>query len=182
MLFKLAKSGRPSLYEGILFVLFVSHLWDLPNWGISDCILDVFGKLSMRRGALAWSQIVSICGVEVLEYWMSFSLKIQLNHDRKFQSNWDVSLVLLERSRREGFNEISFLRFGLRMWEILNFKWFLSLKIQINCKKPCFGRKNRWRTYHAWRSTIQFKYEEIGMCLWYSWKDLDEHDLMEFIS
>jgi hypothetical protein len=66
---------------------------------------------------------------------MNLSLKIQLNHNRKFQSNWDVPLVLLERSRREGFNEISFLWFGLRMWEILNFKWFLSLKIQINCKK-----------------------------------------------
>jgi hypothetical protein len=38
-------------------------------------------------------------------------------------------------------------RLGFRMWEILIFKWFLLLKIQINSKKPCFGRKNQLRTW-----------------------------------
>jgi hypothetical protein len=40
------------------------------------------------------------------------------------------------------FNGIYLVRFGFRMWEILVFKWFLPLKIQINPQKPGFGRKN----------------------------------------
>jgi hypothetical protein len=34
----------------------------------SDHVLDLFGKLSRRRGALAWFHGVLICDVEVLEY------------------------------------------------------------------------------------------------------------------
>jgi hypothetical protein len=33
------------------------------------------------------------------------------------------------------------------MWEILIFKWFLLLKIQIKFKKSGFGRKNQLRTW-----------------------------------
>ncbi len=36
---------------------------------------------------------------------------------------------------------IYLVRFGFKMWEILIFKWFLLLKIQINSKKPGFGRE-----------------------------------------
>ncbi len=57
----------------------------------------------------------------VLEYWMIFSLKIKLNCSWKFQRNWNVPLVLLERSWWEGFNGIYLVRFGFRMWEILIF-------------------------------------------------------------
>ncbi len=46
-----------------------------------------------------------------------------------------MPLVLLERSRGARFNGIYFIRFGLRMGEILNFKQILSLKIQINHQK-----------------------------------------------
>jgi hypothetical protein len=77
--------------------------------------------------------------------WFS-SLKMKLNHSWKFRKNWYVSLVLLERSWWAGFNGIYLVRFGFRMWEILIFKWFLSLKIQINSKKPGFGSKNQLRT------------------------------------
>jgi hypothetical protein len=53
--------------EGCLFVLFVlmrsTQLGDA-----SDCVLGFFGKLSMRRGALAWFHGVWTCGAKVLEY------------------------------------------------------------------------------------------------------------------
>jgi len=58
-----------------------------------------------------------------------------------------VPLVLLERSWWcAGFNGIYWVRFGFKMWEILILKWFLPLKIQINSKKPGFGKKNQLRT------------------------------------
>ncbi len=137
-------------------------LWDLPNWGISNCILHVFGQLSTRRGALSWFHDVWTCGAEVLEYWTIYSLKIKLIHKWKFQKNWDVPLVLLERSWWAGFNGISFVRFGLRMPEILNFKWFLSLKIQINHKKQGFGRKNQMRMWSHLKNYHSIQVWELG--------------------
>jgi len=38
------------------------------NRDASDHVLGVFGKLSMRRVALAWFHGVSTCGAKVLEY------------------------------------------------------------------------------------------------------------------
>ncbi len=84
-------------------------------------------------------------GAKVLEYWMISSL-IQLSQSWKFQRNWNVALMLLERSWLAGFNEIYLIIFGFRMLETLHFKWFMPLKIQINSKKPGFGRKNQLRT------------------------------------
>ncbi len=37
-----------------------------------------------------------------------------------------------------------FVSFGLKMWEISNFKWIVSLQIQIKIKKPGFGRENQF--------------------------------------
>ncbi len=82
-----------------------------------------------------------------LEYWMICSMKIKSNRSWKFWRNWNVPLVLLERSWWAEFNGIYMIRFGFRMWEILILKWFLLLKIQINSKKPCFGRKNQLRMW-----------------------------------
>ncbi len=127
--------------------LFCLYLWDPPNQVASYRILHLFGKLSRRRGASAWFHDVWTCGVEGLEYWMIFSLKIQLNHSWSFWSIRNVPLVFLERSWWAGFNGIYLVRFGFRMWEILIFKWFLLLKIQINSKRPGFGRKNQLRTW-----------------------------------
>jgi hypothetical protein len=95
--------------------LFVLCWWDPPNQDASDCVLDPFGKLSRRRGALAWFHGVSTCSVEVFEYWMICSLKIKLNRSWKFRRNWNVHLVLLERSRWAGFNGIYLVRFGFRI-------------------------------------------------------------------
>ncbi len=70
-----------------------------------------------------------------------FFTEKKLNHNWKFQRNWNVPLVLLERSWWAGLHGIHLLRFGLRMWGILILKWFLPLKIQINSKKPGFGKE-----------------------------------------
>jgi hypothetical protein len=48
------------------------------------------------RGASAWHGVWT-CSAKVVEYWMISSLKIKLNHSSKFQRNWNVPLVLLER-------------------------------------------------------------------------------------
>ncbi len=74
---------------------------------------------------------------------MTSSLKIKLNCSWNFQRNWNMPLMFLERSWWAGFNGIHLVRFGFRMWQILVSK----LKIQINSKKPGFGRKNRLRTW-----------------------------------
>jgi hypothetical protein len=79
----------------------------------------LFGKLSRRRGALAWFHGVWTCVVKVFEYWMIFSLKIKLNHSWNFWRNWNVPLVLLERSWWAGFDGIYLVRFRFKMWEIL---------------------------------------------------------------
>jgi hypothetical protein len=127
--------------------LFCLYLRDPLNRHASDRILGVFGKLLMRRGAWAWFNGIWTSRAKVLEYWMISSLKFKLNCSWKFWRNWTMSLVLLERSWWSGFNGIYLVRFGFRMWEILIFKWFLPLKIQINSKKPGFERKNQLRTW-----------------------------------
>ncbi len=101
----------------------------------------VFGKLSMRRGAWAWFDDVWNCGPKVLEYWMISSLKIKFYCSWKFQRNWNVPLVLLERSWWAQFHGIYLVRFGFRLWEILIFKWFMLLKIQINPQKTRFWKE-----------------------------------------
>ncbi len=127
------------------------------NQDASDCVISVFRKLSMRRDAWAWFHDVWTCGAKVLEYWMICSLEIKLNHSWKFWKNWNLPLVLLERYWSAGFIGIYLVRFGFRMWEILILKWLLLLKIQINSKKPGFGRKISWGCGNIWLSTIQFK-------------------------
>ncbi len=112
----------------IMFLVSLESSW----WG------GVHGLGSMMFGLVVQ---------KVLEYWMISSLKIKLNHSWKFQRNWNVPLVLLEGSWWAGFNGKYLVRFGFRMWEILILKWFLLLKIQINSKKPGFGRKNQLRTW-----------------------------------
>jgi hypothetical protein len=72
------------------------------------------------------------------------------NYSWKFRRDWNVSVVLLERSWWAGFNGIYLVRFGFRMWQILNFKWFPTLKIQMNSKKPGFGRKISWGCGNTW--------------------------------
>jgi hypothetical protein len=108
---------------GILKIIFLKSL-ESSRWG------EVHGLGSITF-ILAVSKFLNI---EWFFHW-------------KFQTNWNVPLVLLERSWWAGINGIHLLRFGFRMWEILIFKWFFQLKIKINPKKPGFGRKNQLRTW-----------------------------------
>jgi hypothetical protein len=80
---------------------------------------------------------------------MIFLLKIKLSHGWKFRRNWNVPLVSLERSWGEDLIKKYLLRFGFRVWEILIFKRFLLLKIQISSKKPGFARKNQLRIWYS---------------------------------
>jgi hypothetical protein len=99
---------------------FVLYLWDPPNQNASDHILGLFGKLLRRRSdASAWFHGVWTRGAKVLEYWMISSPKLKLNRSWKFQRNWNMPLVLLERSYEHEINGIYLVRFGFRMWEIL---------------------------------------------------------------
>jgi hypothetical protein len=114
-----------SIYLWRKVVCFVVMRSTQPNRDASDHVLGVFGKLLTRRGAWAWFHK----GAEVLEYWMMFSMRIKLNGSWNFQRNCNVPLVSLERSWWAGFNGIYLVRSRFRMWEILIFKWLLSLKI-----------------------------------------------------
>jgi hypothetical protein len=148
-----------------LFYFVFLYLWDPLNWDVSDRILGVFGKLSIRRGALAWFHDVWTCGVKVFEYWMIFSLKIKLNSNWIFWRNWNVPLVLLERSWRAGFNEIYLVRFGFRMWEIcIDFKVISAAESSNKFQKTRFwkgeiswGRGNTWTNdtgHTSWHNNI----------------------------
>jgi hypothetical protein len=101
------------------------------NWYLSNCkalnhILDIFGKLSTSWGALAWFHNIWTYGVNIIEYQMISSLKINLNHNCEFQMNSDLPLVFLERSQWLDLMEFIFVSLGLMMGGILKFKWFLS--------------------------------------------------------
>jgi hypothetical protein len=130
-----------SMKEGSL-LCFVLWLWDPPNWETSD---------------------------RVLEYWMISSLKIKLNRSWKFQGNWNVPLVLLERSWWAGFNGIYL---DSECGRYLIFMRFLPLKIHINSKKPGFERKNQLRTCLHLNVYHSIQVEGIVICLWCCWKDL----------
>jgi hypothetical protein len=116
--------------ESSLFVLFCLYWWDPLNQDASNHVLGISRKLSRRRGASIWFHSVWTCGVEVLEYWMISSLNIKLNCSWKFRRNWNVPLMLLERSCWAAVNEIYLVIFGFRMWEILILSYFCRWKFK----------------------------------------------------
>jgi hypothetical protein len=80
--------------------------------------------------------------------------KFKLNCSWNFRRNWNIPLVLLERSWWAGFNGIYLVRFGFRMREILIFRWFLPLKIQINSQKnQVLKGKINWERGNTWANT-----------------------------
>jgi hypothetical protein len=95
----------------------------------SDRVLGVL-ESSQRGGVhgLCFHGIWT-CSAKVLEYWV-ISLKFKFNHSWKFWRNWNVPLVLLERSWWAGFNWIYLVRFGFRMWEILILSDFCHWKFK----------------------------------------------------
>jgi len=137
------------------------HIWNIYLWSKVVCLFCFVLMRSTKSGCFrshSWSLWKALeeegCIGLCLDLWCKsswilndFSLKIKLNQSWKFWRNWNVPLVLLERSWWAGFNGIYLVRFGFRMWEILILKWFLLLKIQIKFKKPGFKRKNQLRTW-----------------------------------
>ncbi len=98
-----------------------------------------------------------------------FSLKIKLNRSWKFRRNWNVPLVLLERSWWAGFKGIYLVRFGFRMWEILVLNWFLLLKIQRNPKNQVLEGKISWGRRNTWENgTGHTSSDECCFCYWSS--------------
>jgi len=138
-----------SMKEGSLFCFVVMRSTKLGC--LQSCSWCLWKALD-EEGAWAWFNDIWTCCAKVLEYWMISSLKSKLNRSWKIRRNWNVPFLLLERSWRAGFNGNYLVRFGFRKWEILIFKWFLPLKIQINSKKPLsvlegkisWGRGNTW--------------------------------------
>jgi hypothetical protein len=130
----------------VCFVLFCSY--EIHWTGMLQIVFLVSLESSWRGGVHGLSSITfGLVVQKVLEYWMISSLKIKLNCSWKFRRNWTMPLVFMERSWWAGFNGIHLLRFGFRMGDILILKWFLLPKIQINSKKPGFGRKNQLRKW-----------------------------------
>jgi hypothetical protein len=117
-------------WRKVVFALFCFVVMRSTERDASERVLGVFGKLlSTTRGTWEpggvrelgsmmfgfWAQMFLILG-------LIFSLKIKLNHTWKFQRNWNVPLVFLERSWWSRINEIYLVTFGFKMWEILIFQ------------------------------------------------------------
>ncbi len=110
-----------SIYVGRLFVCL--YQWDPPNQDASD-LFFLFGKLLRRRGVSAWFHGVWTCSAKSSWILNDFSLKIKLNRSWKFRKNWNVPLMLLERSWWTRFNGIYLVRFGFRMWVLSDFYYW----------------------------------------------------------
>jgi len=91
-----SKSHHLSMKEGNLFVLFVSMRSTEPGC-FRLCSWSLWKALEEER-CISLVPYVWTCSAKVLEYSMISSLKIKLNCSWKFQRNWNVPLVLLERS------------------------------------------------------------------------------------
>ncbi len=100
---------------------------------------------------------------------------LKVYHSNQVWGNWDVPLALLERSRWTWFNEIYFLSFGLGMWELLNFKTLLSLKIQIKYKKQVLKGIISWAMCSHCKSTIQLKNDFFSYWLLKNWNTLQNN-------
>jgi hypothetical protein len=63
--------------------------------------------------------------------------------------NWDLPLVLLDGSWGARFNKIYFVRFGLRIGEILNFKWFFVIEHLYKSQKNRFWKEKSLVTFEG---------------------------------
>ncbi len=118
-------SSHLCMKEGSLFGLFCTY--EIHRTGMLQVFL-VSLESSQGGGVHPLGYIALWCRSS----WIldDSSLKIKLNRSWKFQRNWNVPLVLLERSWWVGFNGIYSVRFGFRLWEILILKWFLCWKFK----------------------------------------------------
>jgi hypothetical protein len=122
-----------------LFFFFFWSCWDLPNHNISWGTFNIFGKLSMNRGALTglklfgtimWKLLI----IEPFFQWKLYKIKIE-----KYTRIWGHSLcawkALGESDLIELISQISKLSCE-RYWCLI-----LLLEIQTNCKKWVWKEK-----------------------------------------
>ncbi len=115
--------ARLFIYEARLFVCFVlfysyeTHQTEMLQ--IKFLVSLESSQREMCMGLVPWCLDLQCKSSWILN---DFSPKTKLNHSWKLRSNWNVLLVLLERSWWAEFNGIYLVRFGFRMWEILIFK------------------------------------------------------------
>jgi hypothetical protein len=139
---------HPSIYEGRLFVCFVCN-----NEIHQTGMFQIGFLISLESSWSGGFHGVWTCSAKVLEYWIIFSLKMKLNCSWKFQRNWNVPLVLLERSWWAGFNGIYLVRVGYsecgRYWFFL--KWFLAAENSNKFQKTRFRKgKISWGHGNTW--------------------------------
>ncbi len=103
--------------EGNLFVCFCTY--EIHRTRMFQITFLVSLESSRGGGVHRLGSITFGLAVQKFLNWMISSLKIKLNRSWKFRRNWNVPLVLLERSWWARFNGIYWVRFGFRMWEIL---------------------------------------------------------------
>ncbi len=150
------KPGGEYVSMKLVWLFCFSH-WDLPNHNSSCCILGTIGKSSMSRGAWNWFHNV----LTYSEYWTIFSLKIYLNQSENYKQIWRCSWHCWESPHWVGFNEGDLKKFRLKIWKILNFKYFLLLKIQLHYKK-WFWKERSWANEFtlepmAWATLVLMK-------------------------
>jgi hypothetical protein len=92
-----------------------------------------------EKGYMAWFHDVWTCGAKVLEYWMISSLKINLNHCWKFRRNWNVALVLLERSW--------FVKIWIQNVGDIEFKVISATENSNKFQKTGFWKENQLRSW-----------------------------------
>ncbi len=102
---------------------------------------------ALDKEAWAWFHDLWTCAAKSSWILNDFFTEKNLDCNWKLRRNWNVPFKLLERSWWAEFNGIYLVRFGVRMWEILIFNWFLPLRIQIYSQKPDFGRTNQLRMW-----------------------------------
>jgi hypothetical protein len=128
-----------SMKQSSLFC-FVLSRWDLPNYGVSCHDISILGKLLMNRGAPTWFKIVWSYGVEAIDYWIIFSIKINKTKTKNCNRIWGHFSWCLKT-----LGKPSLIDFISQFSELLVRYWFLSGFYCMKSKqiaKIWFGRKN----------------------------------------
>jgi hypothetical protein len=118
----------------------------------------------MSKGSLTWFEIVWSYGVEAVDYWTIFSMKIKSNRNWKLYWNLRVFLVLFEESpqlNESRFNQVYFTIFRAKVWNMLFWSGFFGLEIQNKLQKLSLEGKSvepticfhivKFRNFQFWK-------------------------------
>jgi hypothetical protein len=126
-----------SMKQGSLFG-FVC--WDLPTRVFHAALLVSLESSWWVR----WFETVWSYGVEAIDYWTKFSMKIKKNKKWKLYWNLGVLVILLESPQQVRCNKVHFTIFRTKVWKILIFEWILLLEIETNWNKLGWEGKICW--------------------------------------